>query len=97
LSGKKKNMATLDQTIENEYGEIFHQSLITDDYIFFTDDGDGILMFYRNDLDRGPLGGYGAEELLIEVILRNEWSWASEDMDYNIHCIREANSDQSDP
>jgi hypothetical protein len=87
-------MATLDQTIENEYGEIFHQSLITDRYIFYTDDGDGIIMFYINDLERRQLEGYGAEELLIEVILNNEWLWASEDMKYNIKCILETDQDQ---
>lgn len=90
-------MAILNQTIENEYGEIFHKSLITEQYIFFTDDGDGLLMFYRNDFQREPLGGYGAEELLIEVILKNVWIWASEDMKYNIECILEANSDQDYP
>jgi hypothetical protein len=90
-------MTTLDQTIENEYGEIFHKSLITDQFIFFTDDGDGIKMFYRNDAKRMPLEAYGAEELLIEVILKNEWKWASEDMKYNIDCILEAELDQGDP
>ncbi|WP_316846884.1 hypothetical protein [Pedobacter psychrodurus] len=90
-------MATLDQTIVNEYGEIFHQSLITDQFIFYTDDSDGIMMFYVNDLERRPLEGYGAEELLIEVILKNEWLWASEDMKYNIQCILEADSGQDDP
>jgi hypothetical protein len=85
-------MATLDQTIENEYGETFHKSLITDQYIFFTDDGDGIMMFYLDDPRRMPLGGYGAEELLIELILKKEWIWASEDMKYNIQCILEADS-----
>ncbi|WP_426329042.1 hypothetical protein [Pedobacter sp. R-06] len=90
-------MATLDQTIENEYGEIFHRSLITDRFIFYTDDGDGIMMFYVNDLERRPLYGYGAEELLIEVILENDWNWASEDMKYNIQCILEAESDQGSP
>lgn len=89
-------MATLDQTIENEYGKIFHQSLITDEFIFFTDDGDGIMMFYINDPERPPLEGYGAEELLIEVILEGEWNWASEDMKYNIQCILEADPDQDD-
>jgi len=87
-------MTTLDQAIENEYGEIFHRSLITDHFIFYTDDGDGIMMFYVNDLERKPLYGYGAEELLIEVILENDWNWASEDMKYNIQCILEAESDR---
>ncbi|WP_316844002.1 hypothetical protein [Pedobacter psychrodurus] len=90
-------MATLDQTIETGYGEIFHRSLITGQFIFFTDDGDGIMMFYRNDPERKPLGGYGAEELLIGLILKGDWSWASEDMIYNIQCILEAGSDQGDP
>jgi hypothetical protein len=31
-----------------------------------------------------PLMAYGAEELLLEVILRNQWIWANEDMRYNI-------------
>jgi hypothetical protein len=83
-------MATIDQTIENEFGEIFHTSLITDQFIFFTDDGDGIMMFYLNDTQRKPLEAYGAEELLLEVILKKKWSWASEDMKYNIQCILEA-------
>jgi len=90
-------MATLDQTIKNTYGEIFHRSLVTDQFIFFTDDGDGILMFYVKDPQRQPLEGYGANELLIEVILDNDWKWASEDMKYNILCIIETDSDQSDP
>jgi hypothetical protein len=90
-------MATLDQTIENEYGEIFHRSLITDRYTFFTDDGDGILMFYLDDPQRKPLMGYGAEELLLEVILKKQWTWASEDMEYNIKCILEAELDQDCP
>jgi hypothetical protein len=66
----------------------------TDQFIFFTNDGDGILMFYLDDPKRKPLGAYGAEESLMEVILKNEWIWASEDMGYNIQCILEANLEQ---
>jgi hypothetical protein len=40
-----------------------------------------------------PLMAYGAEELLLEVILRNQWIWANEDMRYNIQCILEAETD----
>ncbi|RBQ11781.1 hypothetical protein [Pedobacter miscanthi] len=86
-------MATLNHAIENQYGNTFHQSLITDHYIFYTDDGDGIIMFFRNDLKRGPFQGYRADELLIEVIFKGEWDWASEDMKFNISCILEADSE----
>ncbi|TCD28602.1 hypothetical protein EZ456_04225 [Pedobacter psychrodurus] len=90
-------MATLDHTIENGFGEIFHKSLVTNQFIFFTNDGDGILMFYVKDPERKPLGGYGAEELLIRVILKKDWIWASKDMKYNIKCILEDNLDWDYP
>lgn len=47
-------MATLDRTIDKAYGEIFLLSLITDHYIFHTDDREGIMMFYVIDLERTP-------------------------------------------
>ena len=80
-------METTDLIIKNEYGKIFHKSLTTPDYIFFTDDSDRIMMFYLIDLQRKPLRAYGAEEILIEAILNKEWLWASYDMKYNIQCI----------
>lgn len=62
-------METTDLIITNEYGDIFCKSLITLDYIFFTDDSDGIIMFYLNDLQRTPLQAYGAEEILVQKYL----------------------------
>jgi len=82
-------MGTTDLIIINEYGDIFCKSLTTLDYIFFTDESDGIMMFYLNDLQRKPLQAYGAEEILIQTILNNKWTWASDDMKYNIQCILE--------
>jgi hypothetical protein len=90
-------MASLDQAIENEYGEIFHRSLITDNFIFYTNDGDGIMVYHANDPERIFFRGYGAEELLIMVILKGRWNWASEDMKYNIQCILEAESGEDGP
>jgi len=43
-------METADQIIKNKNGKIFRRSLTTPDYIFFTDDSNGIMMFFINDL-----------------------------------------------
>ncbi|WP_316799714.1 hypothetical protein [Pedobacter frigidisoli] len=80
--------------LEDHFGKIYHKSLVTPLFTFFTDDGDGIIMFYRKDPGRTPLFGYGAEEMLLDVVLMHEWLWASEDMKYNIRCILE---EQPDP
>ena len=60
-------METTDLIIKNEYGKIFRKALITTDYIFFTNDSNGIMMFYLNDYKKMPLRAYGAEEILVET------------------------------
>lgn len=84
-------MAATELTIRDENGKIFQRSLITPLFTFFTDDADGIMMFFNHDPNRMPLCGYGAEDSLLEVVIKREWVWASEDMIYNIECILEEN------
>ena len=86
----KKNMAANDLTIEKHDGKIFHKSLVSLRFTFYTDEGDGIMMYDNDDPGRTPLRGYGAEETLIEIVLDHAWIWASDEMIYNIACILEA-------
>ncbi|KLT65381.1 hypothetical protein [Pedobacter sp. BMA] len=78
--------------IKTQFGRIYRRSLVSSLFIFFTDDSDGIMMFYKTDPDREPLSGYGAEESLFEAVFNRNWIWASEDMIFNIRCILEASS-----
>ncbi|WP_316848908.1 hypothetical protein [Pedobacter agri] len=80
-------MAPTYAILEDHFGKIYHKSLVTPVFTFFTDDGDGIMMFFTKDPSRIPHCGYGAEEMLLEVVLSGEWLWASMDMKYNISCI----------
>jgi len=83
-------MTTTGMMIRNQFGRYFYKSLLTPQYVFFTDDSDGIMMFYLGDPHRKPLMGYGAEEMLIATILKKDWTWAGDDMKYNIQCILES-------
>lgn len=69
----------------------YNKSLITPLFVFYTDDSDGIMMFWRNDVYKAPLRGYGAEEALFEAVIGDKYTWASESMKENIKLILEQN------